>query len=421
MQPAASVPGEHSADESSPLTPAPAASAAAVSIGRIAFIGPDGRLGTVAPDGEDARLLSDTGWRFQFPAWSPDSRQIAAVGSDGEQGTVRVFSDEPAAKQTEVYGSRTQAPFYLYWSPDGQQVSFLANARRGIGLWLAPADGQAEARLLANGQPFYWDWARDSTQLLVHSGVLGDNARLGFIDTNGDALGDTIAGPGLFQAPGLSSDGRYLAYAEAQDKDLNVVVEDRQSGKRSSVAHTGLVALSWSPTENLLAFTSPRTPQVSFFGPLRLLDAATGDERTLVNDAVAGFFWSPNGRSIAYLTLESGSTSPGAARPAELVATTSNPGLQGDHPEIRFKLWVVDVASGQQRMLTAFQPTEIFITQLLPFFDQYALSYSIWSPSSDAVVLPMVGPDGQEGVFVVRAKDGALRQVADGSMAFWSP
>ena len=150
----------------------------------------------------------------------------------------------------------------------------------------------------------------------MHTGTLGDDARLGFIDTNGDALGDAIAEPGLFQAPGLSSDGRFLAYADAQNRDLRVVVEDRQTGERSSVEHTGLVALSWSPTENVLAFTSPRTPQVSFIGPLRLLDAATGETQTLVNDAVAGFFWSPDGRSIAYLTLEFGSTSPGAGKPA---------------------------------------------------------------------------------------------------------
>ena len=394
---------------------------AVVSSGRIAFVDPDGRIGTVAPDGAaDARLLSGAGWRYQFPAWSPDGRQIAAIGSNGEQGAVRVFSDEPAAKETEVYGSRTQSPFYLYWSPDGRQVSFLANARRGIGLWLAPADGQAEARQLASGQPFYWDWAADSTQLLVHSGTLGDDARLGFIDTNGDASGDSIAEPGLFQAPGLSSDGRFLAFAGVQDRDLRVVVEDRQTGERKSAEHTGLVALSWSPTENLLAFTSPRAAQAAFIGPLRLLDATTGEAQVLVNDAVAGFFWSPDGRSIAYLTLESGSTSPGASRPSGLAAVAGSRNLQQDHPDIRLKLWVVDVADGKQRLLTSFKPTGLFITQFLPFFDQYALSHRIWSPAGDAIVLPLVEASGREAVYVVPTDGRALQRLVDGSMAFWS-
>ena len=420
VQPAAPTPTERPADGTSPATPAPTASAALVSSGRIAFIDPDGRIGTVAPEGTDTRLLSDAGWRYQFPAWSPDGRQIAAIGSNGEQGAVRVFSDELAAKETEVYGSRTQSPFYLYWSPDGRQVSFLANARRGIGLWLAPADGQTEARLLASGQPFYWDWAADSTQLLVHSGTLGDDARLGFIDTNGDASGDTIAEPGLFQAPGLSSDGRFVAFAGAQDEDLRVVVEDRQTGERVSVEHTGLVALSWSPTENLLAFTSPRTPQAAFIGPLRLLDATTGETQVLVNDAVAGFFWSPDGRSIAYLTLESGSTSPGASRPSGLAAVAGSRNLQQDHPDIRLKLWVVDVADGKQRLLTSFKPTGLFVTQFLPFFDQYALSHRIWSPAGDAIVLPMVEAGGREAVYVVPTDGRALQRLVDGSMAFWS-
>ena len=211
-----------------------------------------------------------------------------------------------------------------------------------------------------------------------------------------------------------------MAFAGAQDKDLRVVVEDRQTGERASVEHTGLVALSWSPTENLLAFTSPRTAQAAFIGPLRLLDAATGETQTLVNDAVAGFFWSPDGRSIAYLTLESGSTSPGASRPSGLAAVAGSRSLQQDHPDIRLKLWVVDVADGKQRLLTSFNPTGLFVTQFLPFFDQYALSHRIWSPAGDAIVLPMVEASGREAVYIVPTDGRALQRLVDGSMAFWS-
>jgi TolB protein len=403
----------------SPATPAPEAAAAATG-GRITFVDPDGRLGTLAPDGSDKRMLSDAGWRYQFPAWAPDGRHVAAVGSDGQRGVVRVFLDEPRAQQVEVYGSRSQAPFYLYWSPDGRQVSFLANARRGIGLWLAPADGRQDARLLANGQPFYWDWTDDSTQMLVHTGLVGEDAALGFIDLDGDALGDRIAQPGLFQAPGLSADERFLAYGDARNRAFSVIVENRQNGRRSSTPHTGLLALSWSPTGSVLAFTSPRTPQASFVGPLRVLNADTGEVRTLVDDAVTGFFWSPTGQSIAYLTVEPDSSSPGAGRPAGLAAIASQPGAQGSHPEIRVRLSVVDVADGQRRLLTSFQPSDLFVTQFLPFFDQYALSHRLWSPDGDALVVPMVETSGREAIYIVPTDGRAPQRIVDGSMASWS-
>jgi TolB protein len=420
VQPSTPAPAERLPAEAPSAVPLPKPAGAA-SGGRIAFIDPDGRLGTVAPDGTDQRLLSDVGWRFQFPAWSPDGRQIAAVGSDGEQGAVRVFSDEPAPAQVDLYNSRTQSPFYLYWAPDGRQVSFLANARRGIGLWLAPADGREEARLLATGQPFYWDWTGDSTQLLVHTGTIGDDARLGFIDTQGESSGAAIATPGLFQAPGISFDGRYLGYADAEDRDLQVVVEDQSTGGRATAAHAGLVALGWSPTDPFLAFTSPTAPRASFVGPLRLLDATSGYVRTLVDEPVAGFFWSPTGRSIAYLTLEAGSMSPGATRPSGLAAPASLPDHQDQHPDIRLSLWVVDVADGRQTALFSFQPTHLFVTQFLPFFDQYALSHRLWSPAGDAIVLPVVESGGREAIVVVPIDGRRAERLIDGSMAFWSP
>ena len=94
--------------------------------------------------------------------------------------------------------------------------------------------------------------------------------------------------------------------------------------------------------------------------------------------------------------------------------------MQQDHPEIRLKLWVVDVADGKQRLLTSFKPTDLFVTQFLPYFDQYALSHRIWSPAGDAVVLPMVEAGGREAVYVVPTDGRPLQRLVDGSMAFWS-
>ena len=52
-------------------------------VNRIAYIDRDGQLATTAPDGSDQRRLTGDGRFYQFPAWSPDSRQIAVIGGDG--------------------------------------------------------------------------------------------------------------------------------------------------------------------------------------------------------------------------------------------------------------------------------------------------------------------------------------------------
>lgn len=388
-------------------------------INRIVFVDPDGRLGTVAPDGSDRRLVSPEGAVYQFPAWSPDGSQIAAVGNNGEQGLLAVLPDAEAGQAVDVYRSASRTPFYLYWSPDGQQVSFLANDPSGIALHLAPADGSAESQVLATGQPFYWDWAEDADQMLIHTGGAGDGARLAVIDTKGSAVADGLATPGLFQAPGISASGRYVAYGEASD-ELKVVVAKQEGSGRTEVAHRGVVAMSWSPAEDQLAFTSPERAQVSFVGPLRWLDATTGEVRTLVSDPVITFFWSPDGRTIAYLMRDTGNGAPQAGRPLGLARSVPTPGEFQDQTRLVLRLWVVDVASGDRKLLASFEPTPIFVTQFVPYFDQYALSHRLWSPASDALVLPMLERNGRQGIYVVSI-DGTQQRVAEGSMAFWSP
>ncbi len=60
-----------------------------------------------------------------------------------------------------------------------------------------------------------------------------------------------------------------------------------------------------------------------------------------------------------------------------------------------------------------------FGSQVLPFFDQYALSHRIWSPDSGAIVLPVREDDGNT-ILVVPVNGGRPYRLADGDIAFWS-
>ena len=72
-------------------------------------------------------------------------------------------------------------------------------------------------------------------------------------------------------------------------------------------------------------------------------------------------------------------------------------------------------------MGAAFAPTLRFVGNYLPFFDQYNLSSTPWSPDSSAVTF--AGEFGNEsGVFVDLVDDelGPAR-ITDGEIAFRSP
>jgi TolB protein len=382
----------------------------------------------MSPTGENRRVLTlasdDT--LFQFPAWAPDGRRLAVVGSGFAGGAIYVLEDVArtgALDEREVYSSADNTPFYLYWSPDSQNLAFLANhSRNTIGLNVVPGDGTADSRLLATGAPFYWDWSDNGRQLLVHSGRSSDNT-IALIDLNGETQTANLATPGNFQAPDIGAGGRYWAFAEDIEDGLSaLVVVDTQSGERRSFEQAGSMALGWSPTQPLVAFTNGAVDQHPLWGPLRLLDVAAGEVRTLATQTVLAFFWSPDGRSIAFITLgrDLGGESVQANAPQKVRLSSRLDTVPAQQFGGGFlTLSVVDVATGRGLHLLDFVPTATYLTQFLPFFDQYALSHRIWSPDGRALVLP-VWEDNANVIMVVPANGGQPYRLAEGEIAFWS-
>jgi TolB protein len=388
---------------------------AADRINRIVYVSADNHIATVSPNGTDGRLLTEMPRSYLFPAWSPVGKAIAVIANSASGTAVIQLQDEPGARVTALYFSSRQPVIYLYWSPDGRHLSFITeHPVGGLGLNIATPAESEESRLLALGQPFYWQWTADAGQLFIHTGLRGGGARLTLIDVEGDGEGENMAEPGFFQSPGISVDGRYWAYAEQGTADSSwLVVADTQSGELQREQHEGQVALGWSPTANQLAFISGDEGNGRFYGPLRLLDAATGEITWLTQDTVLAFFWSPDGRYVAYFTVNQ-------VRDDEIQVTARRRlGKPAQQQALEFRLSVVDVTTGEGLQLAAFTPTLTFLSQFLPFFDQYALSHRLWSPDSTALVLPIQIQD-EAHIFVVPVSGGQPQVVAVGDMAFWS-
>lgn len=390
--------------------------------GRIAFINPDGQLATTNPDGSDMRVLTQGEQRLQFPAWSPDSSKIAAIGIDREGSFIRVLPDEAGTEGTEIYRSPDRGAIYLYWSPDGKTVSFLANNPESALALHVASETEAE-RLVVSGAPFYWQWSADGQGMLIHTGFTGEGSRLGFTTLESDTLAENLAPPGIFQAPGISPSGKYIAYAEDNPfRGTQIIIQQNPLAQtaieevKREVKHEGAVALSWSPSEDKLAFTAPAEDAPAVYGELKLLEAESGLLETLSDKLVVCFFWSPDGNYIAYLTpnLERDEGDVSSLGDTFHVVDTK---VQGG--SFLLELHVVDISSKEDKRLATFTPTFLFLDQFLPFFDQYALSHRIWSPDSTAVVLPITNADNSRQVTVF-GLDGTVTPVGEGDTPFWS-
>jgi TolB protein len=399
---------------------------------RIAFIDPDGRLATVNPEGSDRRVLTESGRIYQFPAWSPEGDLIAAIGSSLEDSGLFVLADRSDPETRQLYIHNEDDPIYLFWAPDGQQVSFIAQHPDGLALHLAPADGASDSQILASGPgSFFWNWLPDSQQVFIHTGFTaqaGDVTRLAFVPVGPEGEEVEVVQNGFFQTPGVSHDGIYYSFSDTDPTGRHwlIVWNIEDDDQERLVGHQGVAAMGWNPARPLLAYTSPASVANTFYGPLRLLDLDTGDNRLLTPEVVIAFFWSPDGQSIAYLTLDRIEELEEGQASSNTLQFVSRSSFQEERQaaqvvrRIFLNLWVLNLDEEEPRSLITFEPTDVFLNQFLPFFDQYALSHRLWSPDSTALVLPIQDEDDQNVLVVVPVDGDEPQVIAEGEVGFWS-
>ena len=393
--------------------------------GQIAYVGRDANIYVVDQGGRSPTALTDDavvpeqeGGRFHvyhLPAWSRDSARLAFVGLSGQGGDATsdlyIADVEVEGASTSVYRSALELPYFLNWSPDNATVGFLSTSGSNTTQILQTAASGRDRLIVDAGAPYYWSWAPDGSAMIVHTAdpaAQGVRDRVAFL-----TLHDEVAEVGLdftagsFQAPAWSPDGNYILVAESsEDSSTDLVLLDSAGARLRSLAQLdGDVAFAWSFDSQLLAYIAgDGSPEVGTLGPLHVLDLDTSEEH-IESRPVFAFFWSPDGREVAYFVPQ---------RAAGQAETEEQPS------DLILELNVLDVDSGESRVLLTFRPSNQF-GEILPVFDQYHQSATIWSPDSNNIVLSFLDSESQPGIAVVAAS-GSLepRYLAEGVLAFWS-
>ena len=400
--------------------------------GLISYIGSDGNMYVSDQGGGHLKKLTkdavipqsqtDPLLYYQYPTWSRDGSQLAFIGlkSDGSQtqSTVMVANIDDDSVN-EIYKSGSEHPIYLNWSPDNANLSFISTNVSGQNMILQsiPSKG-GDRTILDTGSPYYWSWAPDGHEMIVHAGGTAASAPEHIAFLNVDS--STVTEQGLdetsapFQAPAWSPDGSRIALARGGDLQNEIVVTDTAGQNPKKVGtFAGKTAFAWSSDSTRLAYIDgDQAMDAGTFGPLHVIDLETSKE--MVEDGnIIAFFWAPSGKEIAYFVLlQANSDASGGS--------SSGSGSAQTTPQYVLQLHVLDVTTGDSRELFTYQPTQQFLS-VLPYFDQYHQSVTIWSPDNNNLVLSFLDSSGNPGIAVVAAS-GKLqpRILAQGYLAFWS-
>ena len=364
-----------------------------------------GRIVITNPSGGAPTVLADAGSDHSQPTWSSSGNRVAwsSFGPDG--ATLNTASADGA----EIQSQAVPAPaFYLSWSPNDNWIGGLRSASGGMETFVSPTSvspvDQSGGRSITNAAPFYFEWATDTDIVAaVAAQFLADIS----VNSETDPLVRDLGAPlGFFQAPVIDPAGSIFATLNIDGVNTLVLVDGAAATPIATA--TSLMYLSLSPDGRRLAVlvaadggsTEPEQQVISYqfdevieleSARVTIFDLETGEAITEPDEDVLAMQWSPDSTTLALLRFVGS-------------------GLR----------W--DFARESARMQgTEFVPSQRFLQRYLPFFDQYNLSSTWWSPDSSAIVFSGTVA-AESGVFIDLIDDAAGPVLlSDGDIAFWSP
>lgn len=319
---------------------------------------------------EQQSRVSTAAWSLQgqWTAWSVDSNNVDGLRQ------VRLHDEE--SDQASVLVESVSA-FYLCPSPCGQLLSHLSPGP--LGLELAVTDiTSGEVHVIDRGQPMFWSWSPDASQLAVHV-----ENRVLVCDRDGTAVRVLTENAGSFVTPWWLPGGSVLyalndrIVATGPDDATTTLVEEDSIGR-----------FSLDPEGRRLAYIAAEDDGVA----LMILDLASLTRTRVTSARIIAFFWAPDSSRLAIL----------AALDDGYVQWLATDGFETQH-------------------FHRFQPTRRWASSVLPFFEQYAQSHAVWASDSGALIAPAVNDRGEScAVIHTIGAEPTAKWIPDAELVWWA-
>jgi hypothetical protein len=371
-----------------------------VSPGRLLVLGTESEITTMRPDGSDAATLAgrDPDIERTQPTWSPDASKVAWTERRADQETYLLVADSDGGDVIE-WPSPLLA-VYIAWSPDGQHLALTGSQGEGD-LLLAIAGPDGDIQVIDQGAPVYFDWAPDGTEVLARV-----SGRFEYLAIDGSRR-ETVPVTGEFRLGAHVAES--LLLGTERDVGEALALATRQGEiERELLRYAAPMAFVADETGSRVAVMSRGSPESQALSRLEETDLPIIDAERLVVVATTdgaleevsmrrniAWFWSHDGRRLLYSTVEA---------------------VDGVE-RLQWHTWDGQETTSYQ----PFSPTGLFGRDYLAYFDQFALSVSLWAPDGSAFAYAGGNSLEDAGIWVQKVEGGDPVRVSPGEVALWSP
>ncbi|VAW07944.1 hypothetical protein MNBD_ACTINO01-1049 [hydrothermal vent metagenome] len=288
-------------------------------------------------------------------------------------------------------------PFY-YLAQPGNEIPTVVSLRtddRAGGLIAEVIAGPSSVDTVSNESPFYMSWDPTSNRLATHVG--GD--RLDIVDGGSETISTTANG---FQAPVWLEEGLVTlrtgsgeTFLTLWDGSSFVDLATVQSAARF-VGAGNRIAIQTGATPDgggVRAIARAQALPTIPSGVLMVVDIETGSFTSVTSDASPFYQWDAGGTRLLFATL------------ARDLA-----------PALQWHVW----EDGTIEDFAVFIPDPSWFQSVIPFFDQYAQSISLWAPDGSAFAYPAL-VDGEPRILVQGLDNTSPSDIAGGIWVTWAP
>ncbi len=331
--------------------------------------------------------------RYAQPIWGSSETIVRAqiAIDDNRLIATRLGGDEEWSVQLPT------VPFY-YLAQPGNEIPTVVSLRtddRAGGLIAEVVTGPSSVDTVSNGSPFYMSWDPTSNRLATHVG--GD--RLDIVDGSSETISTTSNG---FQAPVWLEEGLVTlrtgsgeTFLTLWDGSSFIDLATVQSAARF-VGAGNRIAIQTGTTPDgggVRAIARAQALPTIPSGVLMVVDIETGSFTSVTSDASPFYQWDAGGTRLLFATLAHDRAS-----------------------ALQWHVW----EDGTIEDFAVFTPDPSWFQSVIPFFDQYAQSISLWAPDGSVFAYPAL-VDGEPRILVQGLDDTSPSDIAGGIWVTWAP